>query len=779
MAGVAATFPRIYFTDANGDPLVGGKLYSYLAGTTTPTPTWVDESLQTFNTNPIILDATGSCLCWLDSTIQYKFLLTSSVNTLVWSQDNITGNSPAPAISLSTAVLSVYQGAFSADPTTRVGGGALQTGDLYFNTTVNGLKTYANGVWYATNTLGSTDANLVSFTPAGTGAVVTTAQVKLREYVSRADYNSDANYNAASAALTTRVNHVLRVETGTTDRLLSVKLAETISVKDFGAVGNGIADDTVAFQNAPNGAYVPDGTYLVSSDITAKGFYRTGAASTTGAGEVVFLNSNTQLNRVYSDALPVVSVTPPVEFNDPLRLQRFYSGEAMTYLQDPFDVIDFTNNPDTTINTYYVNYTTGNDANAGTSSGAAWKTLTKALTTAASPAVIVVEDAWIGQNSLLATTNTLNGKFKLVSGHASGRTLFTNMNESYTKATFNWLDETNGCWSTSAATTTATIFGRLGLICFDEKYLDYRGRAMPLPQAASAAACIVTPGTQFLDVAASKKYVHLIDGRTPDPYDGFIYGANLGGVVFVQSANDGVLLFENFHSYMNASTAALAGFRYRHFTTATNASRFGARNCIACGASANGFEIYDADVAVLSNCSAAYNRVDNFNYHSFQSTGTRGEYMTMYEYKCDGLQPGYDGFINQPALSASSNSSTCHDSIHIERTSCNHGGGNGATIADVNGCVSVNWCINAGPPTGGSPKACFWTEKYLSAGTYNGMWLWGCSAHDDDNSTVQILNNTAQAGGSANDGQIYAKYWRGKTDGVIVGTVKNFAGNNV
>jgi hypothetical protein len=302
---------------------------------------------------------------------------------------------------------------------------------------------------------------------------------------------------------------------------------------------------------------------------------------------------------------------------------------------------------------------------------------------------------------------------------------------------------------------------------------------MPLPQAASAAACIATPGTQFLDVAASKKYVHLIDGRTPDPFDGFIYGANLGGVVFLQSANDGVILLENFHSYMNAATAPLAGFRYRHSTTATNASRFGARNCIACGASANGFEIYDADVAVLSNCSAAYNRTDNFNYHSFQSTGTKGEYMTMYEYKCDGLQPGYNGFINQPALSASSNSSTCHDSIHIERTSCNHGGGNGATIADVNGCVSINWCVNAGPPTGGSPKACFWTEKYFTAGTYNGMWLWGCSAHDNQDNTIKLVTNEAQAGGSPSDGQVYVKNWRGKTGGTVTGTLKDFAGNNL
>jgi hypothetical protein len=225
MEGVAATFPRLYFTDSNGKPLVGGKLYSYLSGTTTPTPTWTDESLQTPNTNPIILDSSGSCLCWLDSTIQYKFVLTNSVNALVWSQDNITGDSPSPSIALSAAVLSVYQGASATDPATRVGGEQLQNGDLYFNTSINAMKAYANGVWYTTATLGATDAALVSFTQLGAGAVTTNVQTKLRE---------------------------------------------SVSVKDFGAVGDGVTNDTAAIQAAidavPNGSqiFIPPGVYSVS-----------------------------------------------------------------------------------------------------------------------------------------------------------------------------------------------------------------------------------------------------------------------------------------------------------------------------------------------------------------------------------------------------------------------------------------------------------------------------------------------------------------------------------
>jgi hypothetical protein len=49
------------------------------------------------------------------------------------------------------------------------------------------------------------------------------------------------------------------------------KLAQTVSVKDFGAVGNGVTDDTAAIQAAHNtgkAVFYPNGTYLVTSTIT-------------------------------------------------------------------------------------------------------------------------------------------------------------------------------------------------------------------------------------------------------------------------------------------------------------------------------------------------------------------------------------------------------------------------------------------------------------------------------------------------------------------------------
>jgi hypothetical protein len=55
---------------------------------------------------------------------------------------------------------------------------------------------------------------------------------------------------------------------------VTAKLAQTVSVKDFGAVGNGIADDTAAIQSAINSAngvtntiIFPYGTYLITSTL--------------------------------------------------------------------------------------------------------------------------------------------------------------------------------------------------------------------------------------------------------------------------------------------------------------------------------------------------------------------------------------------------------------------------------------------------------------------------------------------------------------------------------
>lgn len=59
--------------------------------------------------------------------------------------------------------------------------------------------------------------------------------------------------------------------TGAVTRNSGGKLSDIVSVKDFGAYGNGLNDDTLAFQKAfaaHDTVYVPPGTYLISNTIT-------------------------------------------------------------------------------------------------------------------------------------------------------------------------------------------------------------------------------------------------------------------------------------------------------------------------------------------------------------------------------------------------------------------------------------------------------------------------------------------------------------------------------
>ena len=81
---------KAQFFDNNGDPLVGGKLYTYSAGTTTPLATYTSSTGDTANTNPIILNARGEASVWIGSA-QYKFVLKTSTDVEIWSVDNIGG----------------------------------------------------------------------------------------------------------------------------------------------------------------------------------------------------------------------------------------------------------------------------------------------------------------------------------------------------------------------------------------------------------------------------------------------------------------------------------------------------------------------------------------------------------------------------------------------------------------------------------------------------------------------------------------------------------------
>jgi hypothetical protein len=82
---------RQQFSDADGNPLVGGTVGTYIPGTLTPQTTYQDVNGTIANTNPITLDDLGSAAIW--GSGDYRQIVKDVNGNLVW--DAVTGTFPA------------------------------------------------------------------------------------------------------------------------------------------------------------------------------------------------------------------------------------------------------------------------------------------------------------------------------------------------------------------------------------------------------------------------------------------------------------------------------------------------------------------------------------------------------------------------------------------------------------------------------------------------------------------------------------------------------------
>lgn len=89
MASLSPT-PKLQFFGTDGLPLVGGKLYTYAAGTTTPIATYTDNTESSQNTNPVILDSSGQASVWLTDTTTYKYVLKTSEDVTLFTVDYVS-----------------------------------------------------------------------------------------------------------------------------------------------------------------------------------------------------------------------------------------------------------------------------------------------------------------------------------------------------------------------------------------------------------------------------------------------------------------------------------------------------------------------------------------------------------------------------------------------------------------------------------------------------------------------------------------------------------------
>jgi hypothetical protein len=139
MTAALTPVPKIQFFANDGTPLVGGKLYSYAAGTTTPLATYVSYAGTTANTNPVILDSRGEADVWLDNAL-YKLALYDADNALIWTVDNISSVNSG----IFTGPVSGTTGTFS---------GALTAASGAFSGAVSGTTgTFSSGVSGTTGT---------------------------------------------------------------------------------------------------------------------------------------------------------------------------------------------------------------------------------------------------------------------------------------------------------------------------------------------------------------------------------------------------------------------------------------------------------------------------------------------------------------------------------------------------------------------------------------------------------------------------------------------------
>jgi hypothetical protein len=263
---------------------------------------------------------------------------------------------------------SIFYGALATDPAVDPYGNARTEGDLYFNSTLDQMRVFNGTSWQEA----SADATITrfKFTAAGGETSLSgndddsqslTYNVGLEMvYINGALMTRGVDYVATTGSSITGLvalsaadlvevvafsqidaigsipsanSTFLQSGTGAVQRTVDSKLKDVVSVKDFGAVGNGVADDTAAIQAAIDHAeslgrgaiYFPASIYRVSSTLTVQGDNITLRGD--GINSVITRN-----NASYGSTLVVSAADPTAStiFDVTIADIKFNSTVAMT-----------------------------------------------------------------------------------------------------------------------------------------------------------------------------------------------------------------------------------------------------------------------------------------------------------------------------------------------------------------------------------------------------------------------------------------------------------------
>lgn len=272
--------PAYVFEDDDGNPLSGGRVYFYTSGTATLKATYSDISRTVQNANPLTISADGRLSVDVFGNGSYRVRVADANGSTIWTEDDV---------SLSQIILPSYTTA--TRPSSH---GTVPS--LIYDSTLGKTMMWNGSAWV--DTFG---AELPS------------------EATLRADLASTASTSyGASLVAYKRIG-----DTGAVATTVYSKLRDVVSVKDFGAVGDGVTDDTAAIQAAmdsgSNNVIFPAGTYLhgpVDVDSSVRLLFDAGAVvSPSFAASGTEKLYNVTADSVVIDGLTVTSETGTISGN--------------------------------------------------------------------------------------------------------------------------------------------------------------------------------------------------------------------------------------------------------------------------------------------------------------------------------------------------------------------------------------------------------------------------------------------------------------------------------